>query len=93
MGSVIWRAYKNLSFVGKLGLGSREILDLRSSLNVNGIVMPVDMSGTVENPEINYSATTVKFMSANAFTILSATGKILEQGGDAKKILDIIFNK
>ena len=83
---------KNLSFVGKFGLGSRQILDLKSSLHINRIDLPVEMSGTVEKPEINYSATTLKFMTANAFTILDTTGEILEKGGgDVKKILDIIF--
>ncbi|MCK4982394.1 MAG: hypothetical protein KAS17_05695, partial [Victivallaceae bacterium] len=83
---------KNLSFAGNFGLGSRQVLDLKSSLNVNGIILPVDMSGTVEKPKINYTATTLKFMTANAFTILDTTGEILEKGGgDVKKILDIIF--
>ena len=82
---------KNLSFIGNIGLGSRQFLDLKSSLDVNGIVLPVEMSGTVENPEINYSATTLKFMSANAFTILDVTNEFFEKGGDAKKILDSIF--
>lgn len=87
------RVVKNLSFIGKFGLGTRQLLDLKSSLNVNGIILPVDIAGTVEKPKINYSATTINFMRANTFTILDTTGKILEKGGgDAKKILDIIFN-
>jgi AsmA-like C-terminal region len=87
------KTVKNLSFVGKFGLGSRQLLDLKSHLNVNGIILPVEMSGTVQKPKINYSATTLKFMTANAFTILDTTGEILEKGGgDVKKILDIIFN-
>jgi hypothetical protein len=83
---------KSFSFAGKFGLGSRELLDLKSRLNINGIVLPVEMSGTVDKPKINYSATTLRFMGANASFILGTTSEILEKGGgDAKKILDIIF--
>lgn len=82
---------RDLSFAGNIGLGSRQLLDLKSSLNVNGIVLPVDMSGTVEKPKINYSATVIKFMTANAFTILDVTSEIFKKDGDVKKILDSIF--
>lgn len=83
---------KNFSFVGKFGLGSRRILDLKSHLDINRIVLPVEMFGTVDKPEINYRGTSIKFMTENAFTILGTTGEILEKsGGNAQKILDIIF--
>lgn len=83
---------KNFTFAGKFGLGTRQVLDLKSRLDINGIILPVDMAGTVDKPEINYRATTLKFMTTNTFTILDTTGEILEKGGgDAKKILDIIF--
>ncbi len=83
---------RNLSFDGKFGLGTNQMLRLNSRLDINGIILPVNMSGTIHKPEINYSATTINFMRANAFTILDTTGEILEKGGgDVKKILDIIF--
>ena len=83
---------KNFSFAGKFSLGTLQVLDLKSRLDINGIILPVDMAGTVDKPKINYRATTLKFMTANTFTILDTTGEILEKGGgDAKKILDIIF--
>ena len=83
---------KNFSFVGKFGLGSQRILDLKSHLDINRIVLPVEMFGTVDKPEINYRGTSIKFMTENAFTILGTTGEILEKsGGNAQKILDIIF--
>ena len=85
---------RNLSFAGQLGLGSRPLLDLKSSLNITGIILPVDMAGTVEKPKVNYRATTISFMTANAFNILDATGKIIEKGGDgAKEVIDNIFSK
>lgn len=81
-----------LSFIGKFGLGTRQVLDMKSQLNINKISLPVEISGTVDKPEINYRATTLKFMTENTFTILDTTGEILEKGGsDAKKILDRIF--
>ncbi len=83
---------KNLSFAGRLGLGSRPVLDLKSRLNVNGIILPVDIAGTVQNPRINYSATTINFMTANAFNIIDTTGKILKEDGGAKEVLDTIFS-
>ena len=83
---------RNFNFFGKFGLGTRQVLDMKSRLDINGIILPVDMAGTVDKPKINYRATTLKFMTANTFTILDTTGEILEKGGgDAKKILDIIF--
>ena len=86
------RIVENISFFGRFGLGSRQVLDLKSKLDIYGIVLPVDMSGTVEKPEINYSATVLKFTTANAFTILDTTGDIIEKGGgDVKKILNSIF--
>ena len=86
------KVVKDFKFAGKFGLGTRQLLDLTSSLNVNGIVMPVEMSGTVDNPDINYSATTLKLMSSNASLILNVTEDILgKQGGKAKEILDTLF--
>ncbi len=83
----------SLSFIGEFGLGTRQMLDMNSHLNINKISLPVEISGTVDKPEINYRATTVKFMTENAFTILDTTGEILEEGGgSAKKILDKIFD-
>ena len=82
----------SISFIGEFGLGTRQMLNMKSQLNINKISLPVEISGTVDKPEINYRATTVKFMTENAFTILDTTGEILEKGGgDAKKILDRIF--
>ncbi|MDD5698208.1 MAG: AsmA-like C-terminal region-containing protein [Victivallaceae bacterium] len=83
---------KELSFIGQLGLGSRYFLRLKSSLNISGIILPVDMKGTVRKPKINYRATTVNFMSTNAFNILDTTGKIIEKGSEgAREILHSIF--
>ena len=83
----------SISFIGEFGLGTRQMLDMKSQLNMNKITLPVEISGTVDKPEINYRATTVKFMTENAFSILDTTGEILEKsGGDAKKILDKIFD-
>jgi hypothetical protein len=84
---------KKLSFVGRLGLGSQKLLDLNSSLNISGVVMPVEMDGTVEQPEVNYRKTTVKFMTENAFNILDTTGKVIKEGGgDLKKTIENIFD-
>jgi len=82
----------SISFIGEFGLGTRQMLNMKSQLNINKITLPVEIAGTVDEPEINYRATTVKFMTENAFTILDTTGEIIEKGGgDAKKILDKIF--
>ena len=68
------------------------MLKLKSNLDINGIILPVDMSGTVEEPKIDYRATSIKFMTANASTIMDVTSKILEKGGvGAKEVLDKIF--
>ncbi|MFA7185184.1 MAG: AsmA family protein, partial [Victivallales bacterium] len=69
---------RSLIFYGDFGLGSDQALKLRSHLDVEGIILPVDMRGTVKKPKINYSRTVIDFMGANTFNILDTTGEIIE---------------
>ena len=89
-------AVRGLNFSGRLGIGSKKMLDLNSNLNILGIVLPVEIDGTVDHPDVSYSRTAVKFMSANAFNIIDATldttGSILKKGGkNVKKLFDNLF--
>ncbi|MDD5596721.1 MAG: AsmA family protein [Victivallaceae bacterium] len=85
---------RSLIFYGDYGLGSDQALKLRSHLDVEGIILPVDMRGTVKKPKINYSRTVIDFMGANTFNILDTTGEIIEKSGDGvKRILDSILDR
>ena len=84
---------RSLRFYGELALGTHPMLDVNSRLDVSGIVLPVEIDGTVEEPKINYRKTTVDFMRANTLNVLDTTGKILQKGGgDVKKVIEGILD-
>ncbi len=62
---------RELAFSGSLGLGSRQALDLDSRLNVVGVLMPVQIDGTLQKPEVNIQKTVTQFITGNAANILS----------------------
>jgi hypothetical protein len=85
---------KSLVFTGDYGLGSKQNLKLRTRLDIKGIILPADIRGTVQKPDINYSRTTIDFMAANTFTILDTTGEIIEKGGaGVRNVLDRILDR
>lgn len=45
---------KNFTFSGSFGLGGKRELDLHSTVEVMSILIPIDISGTVDNPETDY---------------------------------------
>lgn len=84
---------RSLRFYGELALGTHPMLDVNSRLDVSGIVLPLEIDGTVEEPKINYRKTTVDFMRANTLNVLDTTGKILKKGGgDVKKVIEGILD-
>lgn len=45
---------KNFTFSGSFGLGGKRELDLHSTVEVMSILIPIDIAGTVDNPETDY---------------------------------------
>lgn len=45
---------KNFTFSGNFALGSSRALDLHSTVEVMSILIPIDINGTVDNPEVDY---------------------------------------
>ncbi|MCP3968601.1 MAG: AsmA family protein [Lentisphaerae bacterium] len=72
---------RQLMFSGSLGLGSNTELDMASRLNVNQIILPVRLRGTIYQPRTSYTATLTRFISDNALNILGITGNVLNEGG------------
>ncbi len=62
---------KSLQFSGSLGLGSDTALDIESSLNVNNLIVPVKLTGTVGQPSVNYSAIVRAFLRDNTMNIVN----------------------
>jgi urease beta subunit len=84
---------RSLSFYGELALGTHPMLDVNSRLDISGIVLPLEIDGTVKEPKINYRKTTVDFMKSNTLNVLDTTGKILKKGsGDVKKVIEGILD-
>ena len=87
------KVVRSLNFYGELALGTHPMLDINSRLDISGIVLPVEIDGTVSDPQINYRKTTVSFMKSNALNVIDTTGKILQKGGgDVKKVLEGILD-
>ncbi|QSH42476.1 AsmA family protein [Lentisphaerota bacterium ZTH] len=76
---------RQLMFSGSLGLGTNNELSMSSRLNVDQIILPVTLRGTVYQPRTNYSATLRRFISENALNIIGITGKVINQGGKGLK--------
>jgi hypothetical protein len=65
---------RELDFQGYLGLGSYTDLRANSKLNVDQIIMPVKLTGTIYEPKANLRATLIDFLRLNTLNVLDVTG-------------------
>lgn len=88
----------SLTFNGYAGFGSDQRLKINSVMNIDQLSLPVDIDGTVSNPQTDIKAAIAMFMKNNTLNLLNAAnnvGGILEDGGKSigdvlKKTIEVI---
>lgn len=85
---------RSLSFDGYFGLGSDKRMQLKSNMNINRIYLPVDISGSIENPKTDVVKIIPYFLKVNTLNILDPSNipaiiKGTEKG--VKGILDTLL--
>jgi hypothetical protein len=81
---------RELDFRGYLGLGSYTDLRAASKLNVDQIIMPVKLTGTIYEPKANLRATLVDFIRLNTLNVLDVTGVKNVINGSGKKVQKVL---
>ena len=61
---------KNFTFSGSFGLGSKRELDLHSTVEVMSILIPIDITGTVDNPETDYPKIIANILMDNFLNLM-----------------------
>ncbi len=69
----------HLQFAGTVGCGSRRLLDLNSTIDFQGLIVPLELSGTLEEPQVQWDETTLRIFSDNA---VSWSSRLLDTGAE-----------
>jgi hypothetical protein len=71
---------KQLKFTGDLGFGSDPQMLVHSTINVEEVMMPITIRGTVYDPEPDYAAAVVQFAAINTSSFLKSVFGIFSSG-------------
>lgn len=71
---------KQLKFTGSLGFGSDPRMQVHSSINVEEVILPIILRGTVYDPEPDYAVAFVQFAAINTGSILKSIFGIFSSG-------------
>lgn len=79
---------KRLKFAGTLGFGSDSHMEVKSTINVEEVILPITIRGTVYEPEPDYAVAVVQFAAINTGSILKSIFGIFSSG-----MLQDVFEK
>ena len=67
---------RRFTFSGDFGIGSDRSLNLDSAIEVTGVVFPINISGTVENPRVDYTDIARDFLAKNMWGLIDTLNPV-----------------